>query len=153
MKLLTFLAFALVASSALATEDCIHVLPDGSVCPDVGQDFFPDRNHCSKYWDCFDGCATHMLCQSDYLYDIEHKWCNTPQDVTCGERDCDGRDCHDNHHEDFDCPEENGYFADPENCIKYYHCYHNDAERLTCEFSKILKLLTQTDSCFFLMKK
>merc|ERR1712165_678761 len=74
-----------------------------------------------------------MLCQKDYLYDIEHKWCNTPEDVTCGDRDCDGRDCHDNHIVDFDCPSASGYFPDPKNCMKYYHCYDNQAEHINCQ--------------------
>merc|ERR1719264_866935 len=34
---------------------------------------------------------------------------------------------------DFDCPSPSGYFADPKNCIKYYHCFEgNVEEHITC---------------------
>merc|ERR1711894_630297 len=34
---------------------------------------------------------------------------------------------------DFECPQPSGYFADPKNCIKYYHCFEgNVEERITC---------------------
>ena len=36
---------------------------------------------------------------------------------------------------DFECPEPSGYFADPKNCIKYYHCFDGvPEEHVTCPF-------------------
>lgn len=32
----------------------------------------------------------------------------------------------------FDCPENWGYYEDPENCIKYYNCEFGEAESITC---------------------
>ena len=56
--------------------------------------------------------------------------------VSCGDRDCDGRPCKPNpttlHPYDFICPEENGYFADPANCMKYYHCSGWVPQRNSC---------------------
>ena len=39
---------------------------------------------------------------------------------------------------DFDCPSPSGYFADPNNCIKYYHCFEgNVEEHITCPNGKL----------------
>ena len=39
---------------------------------------------------------------------------------------------------DFDCPSPSGYFADPKNCIKYYHCFEgNVEEHITCPNGKL----------------
>merc|ERR1712038_169341 len=74
-----------------------HTLPDGTYCPDDGQidHTYADPEHCSRFWDCYNGCMTHMQCQQDYLYDIPHGWCDEPHKVTCGDRDPDDRPCKD----------------------------------------------------------
>ena len=83
-----------------------------------------------------------MLCEKDYLYDDKHEWCNYPQQVDCGNRDCDGRDCKDPvDPSDFKCPQESGYFSDPKNCMKYYHCYENIPERMNCKMENGQQLL------------
>ena len=76
------------------------------------------------------------------LYDPEHNWCNFPTKVDCGDRPiCDRNDenCDEPavsttpKDDDFECPEEAGYFGDPKNCIKYYHCYNGIVEEhITC---------------------
>ncbi len=33
---------------------------------------------------------------------------------------------------DYDCPEEDGYHEDPDNCIKYFHCVNEKATQYTC---------------------
>ena len=33
---------------------------------------------------------------------------------------------------DFECPDECGYYEDPENCIKYYKCEFGKPETITC---------------------
>ena len=76
------------------------------------------------------------------LYDIGHNWCDHPERVDCGSRPiCDKNDenCIEPDDKttptppDFECPEPSGYFADPTNCIKYYHCYEGLVEeRFTC---------------------
>ena len=68
------------------------------------------------------------------LYDPTHIWCDYPNKVDCGDRPiCDENDenCNAAPTTDptaptkapFVCPEPSGYFADPNNCMKYYHCY------------------------------
>ena len=73
------------------------------------------------------------------LYSPEHNWCDFPDRVDCGNRPiCDENDenCHGKpttKPDDFECPEEAGYFADPKNCIKYYHCFNGTPEEhVTC---------------------
>ena len=81
------------------------------------------------------------------LYDPAHTWCNYPNKVDCGDRPiCDENDenCEEpaptgstitppTGNPDFDCPSPSGYFADPKNCIKYYHCFEgNVEEHITC---------------------
>ena len=34
--------------------------------------------------------------------------------------------------DDFECPENWGYYEDPENCIKYYNCEFGEAHSVTC---------------------
>ena len=85
-----------------------------------------------------------MLCQADFLYDDVHKWCNYPDQVCCGERDCDGRHCNDNcEGGDFDCPSPNGFFEDPKNCAKYWQCNNDIAVSHMCDSSKSLNHPTQ----------
>merc|ERR1711981_8518 len=118
-----------------------QTLPDGSTCPNDGpiDHTYPDPDHCSMFWDCYNGCLTKMVCQLDYLYDTAHGWCDYPQKVHCGDRDCDGRPCNDDNNDDidFDCEAAggDGYYADPANCIKYIHCSAGVAESLICQKS------------------
>ena len=78
------------------------------------------------------------------MYDPEHTWCNYPNKVDCGDRPiCDENDenCDEGTTSkpdptgtpEFVCPEHQGYFADPKNCIKYYHCFNDMVEEhITC---------------------
>ena len=76
------------------------------------------------------------------LYDPTHEWCDHPERVDCGNRPiCDENDenCNDPDEKtttpkpDFECPAASGYFPDPKNCIKYFHCFEGSVEEhLTC---------------------
>ena len=100
---------------------------------------FPDPEHCSKYWDCYNGIATHMTCRSNYLYDPKTQWCDFPEKVYCGERNCDGRPCKQNPDPvcDFDCKSD-GSFAYPENCAKYVICQNGKPNCHMCRKRKYL---------------
>merc|ERR1712158_12390 len=79
-----------------------NTLPDGSSCPNDGHidHTYADPEHCSRFFDCYNGCLNHMQCQLDYLYDTVHGWCDYPGRVDCGDRQvCDNNDenCHDWH--------------------------------------------------------
>ena len=37
-----------------------------------------------------------MTCPFNYLYDPKTEWCDLPENVYCGERNCDGRPCKQN---------------------------------------------------------
>ena len=102
---------------------------------------FPDPEHCSKYWDCYNGIATHMTCRSNYLYDPKTQWCDFPEKVYCGERNCDGRPCKQNPDPvcDFDCKYD-GFFAYPENCAKYVICRNGKPNCHMCRTRKIFRL-------------
>ena len=88
-----------------------------------------------------------MTCQNDYLFDPVHGWCDFPQNICCGDRDCDGRNCNDvqggcgNDDDKFDCPEANGFFPDPEYCAKYWQCNNDIATHHTCDKSKSCNLI------------
>ena len=59
--------------------------------------------------------------------------------VCCGERDCDGRSCNDDcgvEPGDFECPQPNGFFEDPKNCMKYWQCNADIAQHHSCEKSE-----------------
>merc|ERR1712004_742417 len=125
------LALILVFSTcgAFAQFKCEnHTLPDGTYCPEDGQidHTYADPEHCSRFWDCYNGCMTHMQCQQDYLYDKNCRkyiqctgglpdlhtcnpgllyrpsnvQCDYPDRVDCGDRPvCDDNDenCEDHH--------------------------------------------------------
>ena len=72
-------------------------------------------------------------------------WCDHPERVDCGERPiCDKNDQNCIYPSTvapktttpippFECPTPNGYFPDPKNCIKYFHCFENVVEEhITC---------------------
>lgn len=129
---------SLIISTAVADPTCNTTVPPlGIDCPTTtGVSFtYADPDHCSMYWECFNHCSNHLKCSDGMLYDSTHKWCNTASDVYCGDRDCDGLPCKEppttNHPWAFICPED-GYFADPLNCIKYYVCSGGIAEPVTC---------------------
>ena len=81
--------------------------------------------------------------------------------VDCGDRPiCDENDenCVDPEDKtttvkpDFDCPEEAGYFPDPKNCIKYYHCWDGlPQEHITCPIGNYVSLFQQTLSLQYYM--
>jgi len=110
--------------------------------------YFADPKNCIKYYHCFNGTVEdHKTCQKEngqqLCYDPGHNWCDFPSKVDCGDRPiCDENDENCNTQTtiiptttkpDFDCPEISGYYADPKNCIKYYHCYEGAVqEHITC---------------------
>ena len=73
-------------------------------------------------------------------------WCDHPERVNCGDRPiCDKNDenCDDPDDrttpkpDDYECPADSGYFPDPKNCIKYYHCFNGiPEEHLVCPNGK-----------------
>jgi len=130
------IGLVLAIGSLTGTLACENTtLPDGTSCPPDGLHVYVDPEHCSRYWECYNGCLNHVTCQKDYLFDPVHEWCDFPQNVCCGERDCDNRDCNDecDPSDGFDCPEANGFFADPKNCIKYWQCNNDIAVSHTCD--------------------
>ncbi len=42
---------------------------------------YPDPDHCSRYYECFNGCSAKLQCASGTLYDDFHGWCNTATEV------------------------------------------------------------------------
>merc|ERR1712020_609266 len=137
------LALILVFSTcgAFAQFKCEnHTLPDGTYCPEDGQidHTYADPEHCSRFWDCYNGCMTHMQCQQDYLYDIAHGWCDEPHKVTCGDRDPDDRPCKDcgpgPDPPFFDCEAAggDGFYAYDKNCRKYIQCSGGLPDLHTC---------------------
>merc|ERR1711936_279631 len=115
-----------------------NTLPDGSSCPNDGHidHTYADPEHCSRFFDCYNGCLNHMQCQLDYLYDTVHGWCDEPGRVTCGDRDPDGRPCKDcvGPGPDFDCEAAggDGFYEYAKNCIKYIQCYGGVPQIHTC---------------------
>jgi len=144
IKMLSVSFFLAIGSLtvALACENG-NTLPDGRKCPSSGLHLYVDPDHCSRYWECYNGCLNHITCQNDYLFDPVHGWCDFPQNVCCGERDCDGRSCNDECGEgdDFDCPKPNGFFEDPKNCMKYWQCNNDIAQHHSCDTQNGQQLL------------
>ena len=79
---LTFKVLLLTCGfNALKVLGCETTLPNGTQCPSLGLYNYPDQLHCSKYYQCDNGCWTHQTCQIDFLYDVNDKICREPYKV------------------------------------------------------------------------
>ena len=65
----------------LTVLGCENTLPDGTQCPALGLTRYPDEYHCSKYYQCDEGCLTHPTCPADHLFDINDNICKEPYTV------------------------------------------------------------------------
>ena len=94
-----------------------------------------DPEVCSNYWSCYNGCAYEQTCQNGLVWNPTHNYCDWPSNV-----DCNDTNPNPNPHPDpgFDCPEHDGFYADENNCMKYYECRQNKPNHLSCNKSKII---------------
>ena len=122
-------------------------LPDGSSCQGQDDNMYEDPEECSNYYQCKNGCAILKTCERDFLFDSFYGYCNYPFDVNCGTRPCENQghcftttkrptttttaDCG-HWAECSELGEGDGYFPDPYNCRKYWHCYDDEPEHITC---------------------
>lgn len=140
-------ALALLCLVAGAVSQC-PTLPNGDSCEGQDGSQFPDPEDCSSYYSCEAGCAQHHKCEKNFLYDTLHQWCSYPLGVDCGDRPCSDPthcltttpmpsttpDCgHVADCKDFGNGGEEGYYADPYNCRKYWHCYAGRSEHVICD--------------------
>jgi len=126
------------------TTDCGHIAD----CNELGDGYFPDPYNCRKYWHCFKGVGEHYLCPDDEngipeVYDTVYGGCNYLAQTQCGDRpmcdECDNNcgttvtttpDCG----HIMDCTDlEDGWYPDPYNCRKYWHCSNGHGSHLMCE--------------------
>jgi len=140
-------ALILLTVVAGACAQC-DPLPNGDSCDGQENQRFADPEDCSSYYVCEAGCAKKMKCERDFLFDTLHEYCTYPLGVDCG-----GRPCEDPVHcitttappsttpdcgHVIDCADlgnegEEGYYADPYNCRKYWHCYAGRSEHVMCD--------------------
>jgi len=127
------------APTPAPTADCGHILN----CTDLKDGWYPDPYNCRKYWHCLKGNGVHYMCEDDLLYSPVNIWCDYADKVDCGERPicgpCD-EDCvtpppttqpcdH-----IMDCSHKpDGWYADPYNCRKYWHCEHGQGKHYMCK--------------------
>ena len=43
---------------------------------------YPHPDHCSRFFECYNGCASERFCDQDFLYDDIHGWCDYPDRVS-----------------------------------------------------------------------
>ena len=124
------------------SPDCGHTLD----CKEVGDGWWPDKYNCRKYWHCYHGEGEHLLCQDNFLFNLAYDGCDYPEEVDCGDRpicgDCD-EDCEYQSTPTPDCGHTldctqlmGGWYADPHNCRKYWHCeedYGTPATHFLCD--------------------
>jgi len=132
---------------------CDSTLPDGSECGSTEKKAYEDPEACSMYYQCTQGCVTHEQCEDDFLFNSLYRWCMHPSDVDCGDRPClDDAHCTtttaiprttttDCGHV-LDCGQVgDGWFPDPYNCRKYWHCYGGEGEHFTCPDDQLFDLV------------
>merc|ERR1711863_254326 len=144
------MVLSLLLLPTLAMGQCANEMPSGACCEADGFFTEADPQACSFYYDCVEGTVSHKQCEplADGLprvYDTQFDWCSYREDVDCGSRPCDDPamcatqptptsttttpDCG----TVADCRElGDGYFPDPYNCRKYWHCYKGEGEHLIC---------------------
>ena len=135
---------------ALATQQCENEMPSGACCSPDGFFTEEDSQACSFYYDCVEGTVTHKQCEPlpdglPRVYDTSMDWCAYRDEVDCGSRPCNDEamcatqppkttpttspDCG----TVADCKElGDGYFPDPFNCRKYWHCFKGEGEHQIC---------------------
>merc|ERR1719510_2600749 len=141
---------------------CDNQLPDGSICGPNDVKDVVDPEACSKFYRCQSGCVTHETCPDTKLFDEHYSWCQFPDVVECGSRPCtDPAHCFTTTTRStttdcghiLDCEEAgDGWWPDPFNCRKYWHCYKGEGEHLMCPDDQVFDLvftgcnwLAQTD--------
>jgi len=129
-------------TTVTTTEDCGH--PWEGDCSQLDEGFYPDPYNCRKYWHCMGNLNTeHQICKDNLLFRPDKQWCDYPENVQCDERpicdECD-RNCVTKPPPTPDCghvkdctDEVDGYYVDPYNCRKYWHCYGGTGEHMICK--------------------
>ena len=121
--------------------DCGHYMN----CTGMADGYYPDPYNCRKYWHCYGGDGEHIMCDDNLVYDPVNVWCNFPESVDCGDRPvcnvCD-EDCviPSTPNPDCDHPMDctampDGWYPDPYNCRKYWHCEAGKGHHYTCQDS------------------
>merc|ERR1712008_190773 len=73
------IGLVLAIGSLTGTLACENTtLPDGTTCPPTENHLYVDPDHCSRYWECYNGCLNHITCKNDYLFDPVHGWVISP---------------------------------------------------------------------------
>merc|ERR1712183_379474 len=116
-------------------------------CADSGAGYFPDEYNCRAYWHCANANKEpeHIICPDDNqgnpeMFDLEYNGCNFDYLTKCGNRPV-GDECNENCDSnavdcghDLDCSnKQDGYYADPFSCRKYWHCQHGVGEHVLCK--------------------
>jgi len=152
MRKLLWLTFCLALPDS-GMAQCMDTLPDGTTCgADEYFKNYPDPDACSWYFECNEGCFSHNQCQDDFRYDVDYEWCTYPFDVDCGDRPCvDPGHCYTTTERTttqdcghiLDCDAAGaGYFADPFNCRKYWHCVpHGTSTHHICPDNQLFDLV------------
>merc|ERR1712021_138546 len=59
------IGLVLAIGSLTGTLACENTtLPDGTTCPPSGEHLYVDPDHCSRYWECYNGCLNHITCKT-----------------------------------------------------------------------------------------
>merc|ERR1712059_202160 len=128
-----------------ATVDCGHYLN----CTDMSSGYYADPYNCRKYWHCDRVGSKHMICPNDpdtgepEMFDMVWMGCNFGYLTDCGERpicdECD-QDCVTPPPTTVDCghtldcsTRPDGWYADPYNCRKYWHCAGKVGQHFMCD--------------------
>ena len=78
MLMILGLATANALSLPSLTDDCETSMPTGDTCPSTVDDIawlFPEPEHCSRYYECVNGCYRELVCQDGKLYDEVYEAC------------------------------------------------------------------------------
>ena len=123
----------------------------------MGVQLLYDHHHNYCDWPERVNCGSRPICDENNENCHEQKATSTPHhetttkhhDVTTTKQDEVTTTKHDEvtttkHSDEFECPDQWGYFSDPENCIKYYVCQAGVPTRMTCQTGTFCTLIWES---------
>ncbi|CAG0887079.1 unnamed protein product [Darwinula stevensoni] len=107
----------------------------GFQCP-TSEGLYPHETFCYMFYNCINYVAYPHECPDDDLFHREELYCMHPEDVDCGDllprptttnQSPTSTDKTTTSSGEFECPELDGFFPDPESCEHFYICVEGNS--------------------------
>jgi len=104
-------------------------------CPEK-EGFFPDPTDCSKFYQCANYLAWEHQCPGKLYFNKATAQCDFPENVDCHQHSIKQpikvQDIDPTPGTTFECPADTGFYPNPSDCTKFYHCFNHIAWQEQC---------------------